>query len=78
MPLGLEQEQEGIKTVADTEGKSKWDTDFGPGNNQSNNENKSRNMCSLARIGEGGKPNKQFLLFCFCLSFFLENNSFFF
>jgi len=89
--LGLGQEQEDIKTVADTEGK-KGDTDFGPreplhgATTKTNQETcefskkKSRSMCHLARIGEERKQAQQvpFILFLpLFFLFFLEKNRFF-
>jgi hypothetical protein len=53
--LGLGQEQEHIKTVADTEGQRGHGFRAQGTSAWSNNENKSRNMCNLARIGEENK-----------------------
>jgi hypothetical protein len=65
LPLGLGQEQEHIKTVADTEGERGHGFRAQGTSAWSNNENKSRNMCNLARIGEEKKQAQQvpFILF---------------
>lgn len=83
MPLGLGQEQEDIKTVADTEGERAHGFRAQGTSSCSNNENKSRNMCNLARIGEGNPKEVQqvpfFLLVPLFFPLFLKKkDSFFF